>query len=184
MTRSLPLAAAFLACSLAVPARAADPLAPEPGVWWEITSQMTLRGKSLPPEVQGKPQTSTNKTCLPKKIPDRPPPELEEGDCTISDYKRSGSRITFKLACKGAVTGEADLVMTSETYSGTTVMHGPGLENRITLKGKKLGGDCDANAELRERQAARQAVREAAKQAKDAGEPDEPADEPEADGKR
>lgn len=144
-------AAAALWCSLVVPARAAAPLPPEPGTWWDVTMEMTLRGANVPPEVRGKPHTQTERECLPKKVPDRAPPQ--SGDCTVSGFRRSGARVSFKLSCQDGVTGEADLLWTTDTYSGTTVMRGPGLENRITLEGKKLGGDCDANEKERREQA-------------------------------
>jgi hypothetical protein len=184
MNRSVPLAVlAFLACSLAVPSRAADPLAPEPGSWWEVTSQMTLRGANVPPEVQKKPQTTTSRECLPRKIPDRPPPDT--GECKISDYRRSGSKVAFKLACQGGITGETELVLTSSTYSGTTVMRGQGMENRITTKGKPLGGDCDANEQARARAARRAGPGGAKEGAANGGDDAEPAeDAPEADGNR
>jgi hypothetical protein len=84
-------------------------------------------------------------------VPDRPPPQ--SGDCTFTDFKRSGPRVTFRLACQDGVTGEADLLWTADTYSGTTIMRGKGMENRIKLAGKKVGGDCDANQKEREEQA-------------------------------
>lgn len=139
---------AFLGCSLAAPAHAAGKLPPEPGTWWDITMKVSPRGANVPRELQGKPHVETQRECLPKKIPDRAPPQSD--DCTISDYRRSGPRVTFKLKCQDGVTGEAELRWTSDTYSGTTVMRGPGLENRIELTGKKVGGDCDANAKERE----------------------------------
>lgn len=172
MTRSLPLAAAFLGCSLAVPTRAAGPLAPEPGTWWEITSAISVSGKNVPPEVQQKQHTSTSRECLPKKIPDRPPPDT--GDCAISDYRHSGARVSFKMACQGGVTGETDLSWTSDTYSGKAVMRGQGIESRIALTGKKVGGDCDANQKARERASAREALRESSAHAADADQADEP----------
>jgi hypothetical protein len=143
-------ALALLALSLPVNARGAGaPIPPEPGVWWDVTTQMTVRGANVPPQAQT--MTQTDRECLPKRIPDRAPPNT--GECTVSDFRRSGPRVTFKLRCRDGVTGEADLVWTADTYSGTTVMRGQGMENRITTKGKKLGGDCDANQKEREEQA-------------------------------
>jgi hypothetical protein len=108
---------------------------------------MTIR----PPKGPTQTQTQTDRECLPKKAPDRPPP-AGNGDCTFSDFVRSGPRVTFKIRCAEGVTGETDLVWTSDTYAGTTLMRGQGMENRIKIKGKKVGGDCDANAQQRKEQ--------------------------------
>jgi hypothetical protein len=150
MVRFASVAAlALLASSLPVPARAAGaPLPPEPGLWWDVTMEMTMR---LPNAAAPQSHTSTERECLPKKAPDRPPPR--SGECTFQDFRRSGPRVTFKLRCENGVTGEADLLWTADTYSGTTVMRGQGMENRIKLKGKKVGGDCDANEKERREQA-------------------------------
>lgn len=139
---------ALLASSLPAPAAAGAPLPPEPGTWWDVTTEMTVR---MPGAAGPQTQTSTQRECLPKKAPDRPPPS--SGECTTTDFKRSGARVTFRLKCQDGVTGEADLLWTADTYSGTTIMRQQGLENRIKVKGKKLGGDCDANEEEREEQA-------------------------------
>lgn len=157
MVRFASLAAlALLASSLPVPARAAGaPLPPEPGVWWDLTMEMTMR---LPGTPQPQAHTSTERECLPKKPPDRPPPQ--SGHCTFADFKRSGPRVTFRLTCQDGVTGEADLLWTSDTYSGTTIMRGQGMENRIKVKGKTVGGDCDANEEERQELAEAEAAAE------------------------
>jgi hypothetical protein len=143
---------------------------------------MSITGKNVPPELQKKVQTSTSRECLPKKIPDRAPPD--SGDCKLSDYRRSGSKISFKVACQGGVTGETELVWTSDTYSGKAVMRGQGMENRITIRGKRVGGDCDANDKAREREEARRAVQEGAKEAaaSDDAANDDPAEGAEAGG--
>lgn len=146
--RTASLAAlAILGCSLTAPVRAAAPLPPEPGTWWDLTMEITPRGANVPPQAQ-KPHVETQRECLPKKIPDRAPPH--SGDCTWTDYRRNGARITFKMKCEHGITGEGDIHWTLDTYSGTTVMRGQGMENRIKVTGKKVGGDCDANAKDRE----------------------------------
>lgn len=137
-------AAVLLGCSLAAPAHAAAPIPPEPGLWWDVTTEMKIRGPNVP--AQAKPQVETRRECFPKKLPDRPP---ESSDCQVSDFKRSGGRVTYRSRCQGGITGEADLLWTADTYAGTMIMRGQGMENRITLKGKKVGGDCDANEERR-----------------------------------
>jgi hypothetical protein len=159
MRRSATLAvAAALGCSLAVPARGAGPgtaasLPPEPGTWWDVTTEMALRAPSAP--VPARPQVDTRRECLPKKPPDRAP---EEHDCQLLDYRRSGARVTFRMKCPDGVTGEADLLWSADVYSGTTIMRGQGMENRITVKGKKIGGSCDANEERRKELAEKEAA--------------------------
>lgn len=148
--------ATSLASSLYVDAQAADAAPPGgSGVWWEITSELTLilQGASGLPVAQK--QARTDRQCFPKKVPDRLPPQ--HGFCKLSKFKRKGPRVTFALSCPQGITGKAELRWTADTYAGTMIMRDQGVENRITLTGKKVGGDCDPTATRREQDAAAQA---------------------------
>jgi hypothetical protein len=120
--------------------RAAD-TPPEPGVWWEQTVEMQSAGFQLPPQ--------TMKVCLPRKQEWTRPPQQEQGPqkCKMTDVNRSGNRMTWKMACEGGTSGEGEMTWTDASYEGKSVMRMQGGEMRMSMKGRKVGGDCDANAE-------------------------------------
>lgn len=109
----------------------------EPGVWWEQSMEMQMTGFAVPP--------TTSKICLPKKGLEEPPPAGDDQKCKITDQKRTGNRMTWKVKCEGGVSGEGDITSGPESYSGTMLMRIEGNDMRMKMKGKKLGGDCDAN---------------------------------------
>src|SRR6185295_5039464 len=83
-------AAASLAFVLVLsPVRAADP----PGVLWETTSQMAMAGMPMQMPSQ------TQKVCAAKTWT-KPPPGGDKS-CVASDYKRVGSKMTWKMQCTG-----------------------------------------------------------------------------------
>jgi hypothetical protein len=137
MVRFAPLAA--LALSLAPAARAAD-IPPEPGVYWETSAEMQMTGMpfAIPPQ--------KSKVCLPKKGTDEQPPAQGGKDqkCKITDMKKSGSRMTWKMKCEDGSSGEGDITWAKDSYTGTMVMRQKGHDMNVKMSGKKLGGDCDA----------------------------------------
>lgn len=156
MTRR-PLVAALLAV-LAVPALAAKP-GTEPGVYWDVTMEMQMMGFSMP--------ATTTKMCMPKAAWNQPP-KAGDGDdnCQITEVKRSGSSMTWKTKCKDGTSGTGEMTYGSDSFKGTTIMNTQGQTVRMAMKGKKVGGDCDANEqqrqaeEMKEQLGAQQAERE------------------------
>jgi hypothetical protein len=126
---------AILLAAAAAPARAGEP-GREPGVYWESSVEMQMAGFSMPAQ--------TTKLCLPKRQWDEPPKSGNDDKCKMTDVKRSGSRMTWKMKCDDGTTGEGDLTSTPESYSGNMTMHTQGQDMRMKLNGRKVGGDCDA----------------------------------------
>jgi hypothetical protein len=140
MVRSASLASlALLLLAPAAPARAADADVPkEPGVYWEQTVEMQMPGFAMPAQTQ--------KVCLPKKGLEEPPrSDRDNGKCQMTDVKRSGSRMTWKIKCEDGSSGEGDITSGPETFDGKMTMRTQGTEMQMKMKGKKVGGDCDAN---------------------------------------
>jgi hypothetical protein len=115
------------------------------GVWWENTFQMQMQGMSMPAQV--------SKACLAKNGSPEPPRSGDDSDCTYSDVKHEGARTTWKVVCTGKhpMTGEGEMTGTREAYSGKMTMHMAeggkgGGDMAMVISGKRLGGDCDANA--------------------------------------
>ncbi len=125
-----------LALSLA-PARAADT---EPGVWWEQTIEMSMQGMSMP--------ATTQRTCVPKKGMTEPPGAARDERCKVSDVKTVGSKMTWKMECSEPerMTGEGEITRGKDTYAGSMAMHSARGDMTMKMKGKLVGGDCDAGA--------------------------------------
>jgi hypothetical protein len=144
MVRFAPLAA--LALAVAPAARAADlkdpkDIPPEPGVYWETSVEIEMPGLpfAIPPQ--------KSKACLPKKGQDEQPPAQGNKDqkCQMTDMKKSGSRMTWKMKCEDGSTGEGDITWEKDSYAGTMSMRQKGRDMNMKMSGKKLGGDCDAS---------------------------------------
>jgi len=125
------------------PAALAAPPPTEPGVYWEQTVEMQMKGFSMPPQ--------TMKVCMPKGTWDRPP-EPGDGDdnCRMTDVRKSGSRFTWKVKCKDGTTGSGDMRFGGDRFEGTTTMNTGGQTVHMSMKGRRLGGECDANEGERE----------------------------------
>ncbi len=137
MVRSASLASlALLSLAPPAPARAAD-VPPEPGVYWEQQVEMQMTGFSMPAQKQ--------KVCLPKKGVEEPPASRDDQKCKVKDVKRTGERMTWKMECQDGTSGEGDITWGKEAYEGAMTMRTQGQEMRMKMKGKKVGGDCDAN---------------------------------------
>jgi hypothetical protein len=139
MVRSASLASlALLLTAPPAPARAADELPKEAGVYWEQSVEMQMAGFSMPAQKA--------KVCLPKKGLEEPPRNArDDGKCEMTEVKRTGSRMTWKMKCKDGSTGEGDITSTPDSFDGTMTMLTQGQEMHMKMKGKKVGGDCDAN---------------------------------------
>jgi hypothetical protein len=67
-----------------------------------------------------------------------------QDNCTVTDAKRAGARLTFKIACAGKdpMTGTGDFTFDANGYSG-----------QIRLKGKMDGEDVDMTQGIAARRA-------------------------------
>ena len=64
-------------------------------------------------------------------------------NCTISDHKVTGNKVSWKMACTGAepMTGSAEITYTDDTSVGTMTMNRAGQAMTVKYTGKRLG-DC------------------------------------------
>jgi hypothetical protein len=128
--------------AIATLAAAAD-VPKEPGVYWEQTVEMTMGGMAMPAQ--------TMKVCMAKKQDWARPPEQQPGqECKVTDVKRSGQKMSWKIACEGGMTGEGEMTWSGDSFAGTSTMQTEMGAMRMKMKGRKLGGDCDANETKRQ----------------------------------
>jgi hypothetical protein len=133
--RSAWLALVGLALAVAGPqvrAQEADDL-------YEVTVRMEMVGMpmQLPP--------TTQRVCVRKGgndadlVPHR-------DNCTVSDARRTGNRLTFQMACSGRepMTGAGDFTMSGGGYDGRIRlkgrMEGQDVEMVLAVAGRRVGG--------------------------------------------
>ncbi len=156
----LPLCGLLLGLAVAaapLPARAAS----DTGDLWEDTIEMNLPGFPARPQV--------HKRCSPRGA-DAVPMAGKDQDCTLSDVKRSGGALSWKMSCAGnpPTSGSAEMVYEGkERYRGTMTMNADGRTMTMKMSGRRLG-ECDAGEAKRQLAATRQQVAGAQKQADDA----------------
>lgn len=117
----------------------------EEGETWEQTIQMTAMGTNLPQQ--------KHKFCRPKNAEPSGPPMPDDANCTLSDLKIVGPRVSWKVACKEpqSMSGAGEIVYSGrEAYSGTMTMTSPQGDMVMQLAGRRLGDACDAGAMKRE----------------------------------
>jgi len=130
----IPLALALLELILApLPARPAERV--QPGLW-EVTATVELPGAATP----APPSTQTE--CLSQHDVDAElVPELAKGGCRVTDARRSGDRVTWKLDCGALGKGEGEVVYQGPTaYQGWMRLETGGTTVRTTIRAKRVGG--------------------------------------------
>ena len=92
---------------------------------YDVTVKMEMAGMAMPPMSQ--------RLCVKKGANDGDFVPRQE-NCRVTDTTRTGSRLTFKIACAGAnpMTGTGDFTFGADGYNG-----------QIRMKGKMEGQDVD-----------------------------------------
>ena len=92
---------------------------------YDVTVKMEMAGMAMPPMSQ--------RLCVKKGANDGDFVPRQE-NCRVSDTTRTGSRLTFKIACAGSnpMTGTGDFTFGADGYNG-----------QIRMKGKMEGQDVD-----------------------------------------
>jgi len=133
----LALALAVLAVPSAV--RAGEKTKMQPGQW-EISAQVEAPGVgTLPPTTQSE--------CLSQQDVDADPvPSVDRGACRATDVQRQGDKVTWNLACTGAMPGQGkgEIVYRSATaYDGWMTFETGGTTVKTTVRARRVG-DCSA----------------------------------------
>ena len=113
---------------------------------WEIKMEMDMPG--LP---AGMPPVTTEQCITPEQAanPQKMAPPMGRGgarggDCTISDYKVDGNKVTYNVKCEGQqpMSGSGEFLYAVDSYTGVMTMD---MGGRGTMKMKhtaKRLGDC------------------------------------------
>lgn len=106
---------------------------------WEMTTTMQMPGApaQMPP--------TTMKHCFTKEdVKDQKNVVTSKNkDCTVTDYKMSGNKVTWAMKCTGKSPGTFSGVTTfaGDSYSSTMQMQAQGMKMGMKLNAKRLG-DC------------------------------------------
>ena len=109
---------------------------------WETTMQMDM--PNMPVQMPLAKATQ----CVTQEQIDSPGRGLPNGpgnkpnDCKVSDYKATGSTVTWNMACASQdMTGSGELRFNGDTYEGVVKVMAQGKEMAMKFTGKRLG-DC------------------------------------------
>jgi hypothetical protein len=142
--KTIAIAAIALAgaMSLSLAARAAgtDDL-------WEVTTQTSMPG--MPPGMGG----NTSQQCYEKDMRKNVTRSKNTQECTVTDYKESGNKLTITMSCKNNRSAVMEYVFNPgrTEYKGTTRMKDGGREMVMNMSGRKIG-TCDAQQARSERE--------------------------------
>lgn len=110
---------------------------------WQVRMDMSMPGMPVGPGV-------TTIECITPKDAEDPQKATPHGrngptpgDCTISDYKISGNKVSWSMKCTGrdAMSGTGELLYAGDTYTGVVKMASGRETMTLRYRGKRLG-DC------------------------------------------
>jgi uncharacterized protein DUF3617 len=112
---------------------------------WEVKMEMEMAGMPM----QMPPMTSTQ--CITPdeaKDPNKSVPQMGRGgrgpqNCTVSDYKTEGNKVTWTMKCEGQqpMTGTGEFLYAADAYTGTIKMQTGRGDMTMKYTGKRTG-DC------------------------------------------
>lgn len=123
-----------------------------PGEYWEVTTKMEMAGMPFAmPAV-------TMKLCVPKGGEKNPQHmQKKDSDCKMSDVRISGNKVAWKASCVHdgeTLSGAGESYYEGDSYHGTLHLtgnsRGHDLDMTQTYNGRRVGGNCDSEAQLRE----------------------------------
>ena len=103
---------------------------------WEITSVMDM------PNMPMKMPPQTVKHCYTKEdVSDQRKVINRDKNCTVKDYKVSGSKVTWTVVCTGPNSGtmNGETVFSDTSYTSTMKMKSQGQNMTMKVKGKRIG---------------------------------------------
>ena len=106
--------------------------------YWELISTMEMPGMPM------KMAPTTIKHCYTKEdVKDQKKTITRDKNCTVTDLKQSGNKVTWKMKCTGKNAGEysGETVYKGDAYDSTMKMQTQGQTMNMKVKAKRLG-DC------------------------------------------
>jgi hypothetical protein len=106
---------------------------------WEVKTTMSMPGMNMPP--------TTGIQCVTKEEVDNPTPPQGSGapsDCKVSNYKFSGNKATFDMACSSpqAMTAATETIYGVDKYDSTMTIQTSSGQSIVMKSTAKRLGDC------------------------------------------
>ncbi len=104
--------------------------------YWEITSQSEMPGMPM------KIPATTVKHCYTKEdVKDQKKVIARDKNCTLTDYKVVGNKVTWAMKCTGQSAGtfSGETVFSTDSYASTMKMKAQGQNMTVKVKGKRIG---------------------------------------------
>jgi hypothetical protein len=142
MSKALPCAvrrAVLLAAGCIASALVTAPvMAQQTGDQWEVTVKMEMAGMPMNMPAH------TTRVCMPKHARDESFVPHDSGDCRVTDSKRSGNTVRYRMECSGkeAMVAEGEFTFAGDSYHGTMHMtgkSGEGFDMTQSYSGRKTG---------------------------------------------
>lgn len=107
---------------------------------WRTTVQMSMPGMPA-----GMPPQTTTRCVTPQQVQQNAWLSGPDRNCTVSDTKFEGNKVSWKMACTGqmAATGTGELTFMGDDYTGAIKMAMAQGEMTMNMKGTRVG-DCPA----------------------------------------
>ena len=104
--------------------------------YWELISTMDMPGMpmQMPP--------TTIKHCYTKEdVKDPKKTVTTDKNCTVTDLKQSGNKVTWKMKCTGKNAGDfsGETIFKGDAYDSTMKMESQGRTMNMKVKAKRLG---------------------------------------------
>jgi hypothetical protein len=123
-----------------------------PGEYWEISTKMEMAGMPFAMPAM------TAKVCVPSGGEKNPQNmQKKDSNCQMTDVKTSGNKVTWKAKCienGETMIGTGESTHEHDSYHGNMHMTGNSQGHPIdmtqTYSGKRIGGSCDAEAQMKE----------------------------------
>lgn len=104
--------------------------------YWELVSTMEMPG--MPMKM---PPTRTKHCYSKEDVKDQKKSITTDKNCTVTDLKQSGNKITWKMKCTGQNAGvfSGETIYKGDAYDSTMKMETEGQTMNMKVKAKRLG---------------------------------------------
>lgn len=104
--------------------------------YWELTSTMEMPG--MPMKM---PPTKVKHCYTKEDVKDQKKTINTDKNCTVTDLKQSGNKVTWKMKCTGQNAGvfSGETVYKTDAYDSTMKMQTEGQTMNMKVKAKRLG---------------------------------------------
>lgn len=104
--------------------------------YWEMTTTMEMPG--MPMQI---PPTQMKHCFTKEDVEDQKKVIAGNEDCTVTDLKETGNKVTWKMKCKDVGESSGETVFDGDSFETKMKMLAEGQEMNMNVKARRLG-DC------------------------------------------